>query len=349
MHPYSPPRPAPRQGQSTGKTPEHDTDGAPGDDGSVSTPIAAGTDAAGRAALARLLKVLRLEPMAPAPGLIPDRAHFRGESIPVPLPRIYGGQVLAQALLAAGHTVDPERPPHSMHGYFLRAGDPNEPIDFSVEVMRDGRSFSARRTHAIQFGVPILSMIASFQQVQPGIEYAPQMPDAPDPDAVPTSVIGFGRSAQTLPAEQVGRAGRDGYGEAKTFEDHLAFELRPVGQSVLTEPDPDRADHQMVWLRARAPLPTDPLLHRSLMAFACDRVILEPVLRATGQSWASPKSAASLDHAMWWHRDARADEWLLYVQRASSAQGARGLATAQVFTQDGTLAATIAQEGTFRI
>lgn len=277
--------------------------------------------------MARLLTALHLDQV--------DDDHFTGPSLHQPHGRVFGGQVLAQALLAAGRTVPAGRLPHSLHGYFLRPGDVRQPIEFAVERMRDGRSFSARRTHAIQDGVPILSMITSFQEEQDGLEHADPMPDAPPPDDVV--------SAHDVLAPL-------DHPMATFWTESAAFDLRHVDRSVFLGPGPARTDRQMVWVRARGAVPDDQLTHRALMAFACDQIMLEPVLRRHGHSWVSPGlSMASLDHAMWWHRPARVDEWLLYVQSSPSAQGGRGLTAAQVYGQDGTLVASIAQEGMVRL
>jgi acyl-CoA thioesterase-2 len=260
---------------------------------------------------------------------------FAGDNLQVPTGRVFGGQVLAQSLLAAGRTVDPDRLPHSMHGYFLRAGDVAAPIRFEVERMRDGRSFSARRTHAVQDNGPILSMIASFQQEQPGISFAEHPPhDVPDPDDIPSA-------AEHLAAvdHPVAR-----------FWTESAFDLRHVGGAVYVHPDRERTGRQLVWLKTRGPVPGDQLLHRALLAYACDQVMLEPILRHAGLSWSSEGlSIASLDHAMWWHRDVHVDEWLLFVQNSPSGQGGRGLGAARVFNREGVLVASIAQEGMVRV
>nr|WP_052426500.1 acyl-CoA thioesterase II [Cellulomonas carbonis] len=265
-----------------------------------------------------------------------DDATFVGRSLPKPGGRVFGGQVLAQCLLAAARTVEGDRLPHSVHGYFLRPGDVREPITFSVERLRDGRSFSARRTHALQKGEPILSMTTSFQVAQPGVEHtdAPP-PSVPGPDRVPSAI-------STL-------AGVD-HPVAQFWTQASAFDLRHVEASIYLEPGPMASGRQMVWMRARGPLPDDEVLHRALLAYGCDQVMLEPVLRRHGLSWATPGlSMASLDHAMWWHRPVRVDQWLLYVQTAPSAQGGRGLGAANVYRQDGTLVASIAQEGMVRV
>ncbi|AEE45526.1 acyl-CoA thioesterase [Cellulomonas fimi] len=261
--------------------------------------------------------------------------EFEGRSLPQPNGRVFGGQVLAQALLAAGRTVEDGRLPHSLHGYFLRAGVVPEPIAFAVERLRDGRSFTARRTHALQGGEPILSMIASFQVEQAGVDYADEMPtDVPGPDEVPSALDLLGTIDH--PA-------------AKFWAHESAFDVRHVGGSIYLGRAAEATGRQEVWFRSRGALPTDQLLHRALLAYACDQVMLEPVLRRSGRSWVTPgMSIASLDHAMWWHRDVRVDDWLLYVQTSPSAQGGRGLGAARVFAQDGTLVASIAQEGMVR-
>ncbi|MFE5309043.1 acyl-CoA thioesterase [Isoptericola sp. NPDC056573] len=264
---------------------------------------------------------------------------WRGDSVPGPGRRVYGGQVLAQALLACGRTVDDDRLPHSLHAYFLREGALDTPIDFAVERLRDGRSFSARRTHAIQHGKPILSLTVSFQTDQPGYEAAEPAPaGVPAPEDVPSAI-------EVL-------HGID-HPAAKFWSHESAFDLRHVGGSLYLGPDPEPKPTQQVWVRARHAIASDdPLLHRALLAFACDQVMLEPVLRQAGRSWIDVGGAvpmASLDHAMWFHRDARADDWLLYVQESPGAQGGRGLGLARVYDREGRLVASIAQEGMIRL
>ena len=278
----------------------------------------------------QVLRALDLTPDA-------ERADvFEGLSLPQPQGRVFGGQVLAQSLLAAGRTVPDGRLPHSLHGYFLRPGDDAAAIEFAVERLRDGRSFSARRTHALQGGVPILSMIASFQEHQPGIEYAEEMPDVPDPETISSALEVLGGVDHPM---------------ARFWAQESAFDLRHVDGPIYLRPDRDSVlGRQSVWARARGPVPDDQLLHRALLAYACDQIMLEPVLRRAGLPWATPGlSMASLDHAMWWHRDVRVDDWLLFTQSTPSAQGGRGLGAARVFSRDGTLVASIAQEGMVRV
>ncbi len=284
-----------------------------------------------------------------------DDVTFVGQSLPQLNGRVFGGQVLAQGLIAAGRTVPSDRLPHSLHGYFLRAGVVDQPITYAVERLRDGRSFTARRIHALQGDVPILSMILSFQEAQPGFDHAvPQQPVA-GPDLVDSAVEVLGSLDHPV---------------AQFWTRYAAFDVRHVGSSLYLGPDthgsdspdspdspddPDAngvhgpTDQQRVWMRARGVVPESQLVHRALLAYACDQVMLEPVLRRHGLSWATRGlSIASLDHAMWWHRDVRVDDWLLYEQSSPSAQGGRGLGLARVYSRDGTLVATIAQEGMVR-
>jgi len=261
---------------------------------------------------------------------------FEGDSLPMPGGRVFGGQVLAQALIAAGRTVTEERHAHSLHGYFLRAGDASLPIRFEVEVLRDGGSFSARRTHAFQGDKPMLSMIASFQETQDGPEHQVAMPEVPPPDAVASGIDVL--------------APFEGHAAADFWLHSAPFDVRHVEGSIFLGPDAQPRPYQSAWMRVRQPIGGTELTHRALLAFGCDQVMLEPLLRRHGASWASRDMAfASLDHAMWWHRPARADEWLLFVQDAPTAQGGRGLTGTWIFSEDGRLVASASQEGMFRL
>ena len=261
---------------------------------------------------------------------------FEGDSLPMPGGRVFGGQVLAQAVLAAGHTVEDTRLVHSMHGYFLRPGDASRPIRFEVEELRDGRSFSARRTHAFQDEKPILSMIASFQQPQDGPEHSVRMPEVPPPGAVASGIDVLAPFA--------------GHPTADFWLESAPFDVRHVEGSLFIAPDKSPKQYQTAWMRVRRPLDVSPLTHSALLAFGSDQVILEPALRRHGAAWTTPGIAfASLDHAMWWHRPARADEWLLFVQDAPTAQGGRGMCGSWVFSEDGRLVASVAQEGMLRM
>lgn len=281
--------------------------------------------------LAHLLKVLDLE----YHGATTGEDVYSGESMHQPNGRVYGGQVLAQALLAAGRTVDSARLPHSLHGYFLRAGDINLPVDFSVERLRDGGSFSARGAQVYQGGKTILSLMASFQELQAGIDFARPMPDVELPENLDSAFDVLGDIDHPV---------------ASFWTRQSAFEVRHVHGAIYLQPGPEKAPQQAVWMRARGEVPDDQLLHRALLTYACDQIMLEPILRGAGASWLSPRlSVASLDHAMWWHRNVHVDQWFLYVQDSPSAQGGRGLGTASIYNQDGTLVATTAQEGMVRL
>lgn len=260
---------------------------------------------------------------------------FTGASHPMPSGRIYGGQVLAQSLIAAERTLPEDRAVHSMHGYFLRPGDASQGITIAVDRIHDGRSFSTRRSQAYQNGVPIFSMIASFQDEGPGVEHAQPMPaNVPAPeDLLPDEA-----TVEGLPG-----------GAARMLTDRAA-DVRHIGQPLYLPNTDERLPHQGVWMRLRAPLPDDPRLHRAALAYLSDMTIQESILRAHGAYWALPGlKVASLDHAMWWHRPARVDDWLLYVQESPNARGGRGLATGRIYTRDGSLIASVAQEIMIRV
>jgi len=265
---------------------------------------------------------------------------FVGQSQRQPHGRVFGGQVLAQAVVAAGRTVegvghDTARSIHSLHGYFVRPGDDRHAIRFAVERIRDGRSFSTRRVQAIQYGVPILSMIASFQEPAGGLDHQDEMPPAPDPESLPTSAALIAQNDDP---------------RARRFARPRPIDLRHVDGGLFVRPSQQRESDQSVWLRTTGPLPDDPLLHAAVLAYASDYSLLEPVLRRHGLAWSDPRlRVASLDHAMWFHRPARADEWTLYTQQTPSAQGGRGLADGRMFTLDGRLVASVAQEGMLRV
>ncbi|MGX1694985.1 acyl-CoA thioesterase [Microbacterium keratanolyticum] len=260
---------------------------------------------------------------------------FTGVSHPMPTGRVYGGQVLAQTLIAAERTLPEERAVHSMHGYFLRPGDASQGLTIAVDRIHDGRSFSTRRSQAYQNGVPIFSMIASFQDEDPGVEHAEPMPEGiPDPDSL-------------LPDEQLVEGAHPS--AIRLLRDRPA-DVRHVDPPMFLEAAEDRTPRQSVWMRMRAPLPDDPRLHRAALAYLSDMTIQESILRAHGVFWNLPGlKVASLDHAMWWHRPARVDEWLLYVQESPSARGGRGLAKGRIYSRDGALVASVAQEIMIRV
>ncbi len=261
---------------------------------------------------------------------------FTAPSQWMPHGRVFGGQVAAQSVLAAMRTVEVDRSVHSMHGYFLRPGDVAQPITFSVDRIHDGRSFSTRRSQAYQNGVPIFSMIASFQDDDPGLDHQATMPDGlPQPEELPSA-------AEVL--EPIDHP------TAQFWASSRPFDLRHAPGPVYFRVDGEHVPHQAVWFRALSALPDDPDLHRAALVYASDYSILEPILRAHGHSWATPGlKMASLDHALWWHRFARVDDWLCYVQESPNAIGGRGLSTGRIFTRDGMLVASVAQEGMVRV
>lgn len=265
-----------------------------------------------------------------------DEDIFVGYTPKQSRPRVFGGQVLGQSVIAATRTVPVERSIHSMHGYFLRPGDPHQPITFGVERMRDGRSFSARRVHAYQDGKPILSMIASFQEPSVGLDHHDPMPAGiPDPESLPTTADLIGDIDHPVAQEWA-------------FE--RPFDVRHVSDPIYLQAAGERTAESAVWIKTTAAMPDDQALHRAALAYASDYTLLEPVLRRHGIGWVSPDmSVASLDHAMWWHRDFRVDEWLLYIQRSPSASSARGLGTGSIYNRQGQLVATVAQEGMVRM
>ncbi|MFF8187877.1 acyl-CoA thioesterase [Microbacterium sp. NPDC016588] len=258
---------------------------------------------------------------------------FTGVSQPMPFGRVFGGQVLAQSIEAASRTLPPERTVHSMHGYFLRPGDPSDGVTFSVDRIHDGRSFSTRRTQAFQAGVPIFSMIASFQDDDPGLEHAEPMPEGiPQPEDLPPL-----DDASLHPLSR--RAIADS-----------PVEVVHVPSPVYTVVEEPHVPRQAVWMRTRRALPDDPAVHRAALAYLSDLTIQEPILRGHGVPWGTRGlRVASLDHAMWWHRAGRVDEWLLYVQESPNARGGRGLSTGRIYTREGTLLASVAQEVMVRV
>lgn len=260
---------------------------------------------------------------------------FTGASHPMPSGRIYGGQVLAQSLLAAERTLPEDRAVHSMHGYFLRPGDASQGLTIAVDRIHDGRSFSTRRSQAYQNGVPIFSMIASFQDDDPGVEHAVAIPEGvPTPD----SLLPDEQRVQGLPP-----------GAARMLSDRAA-DVRHIASPLFLPSDDARVPHQGVWMRMRAPLPDDQRIHRAALAYLSDMTIQESILRAHGLHWSlTGLKVASLDHAMWWHRPARVDEWLLYMQESPNARGGRGLAQGRIFSHSGELVASVAQEIMVRV
>ncbi|MEV5344929.1 acyl-CoA thioesterase [Streptomyces achromogenes] len=284
-------------------------------------------------ALQDLLDLLALEQI--------EEDIFRGRSRPAVVPRVFGGQVAAQALVAAGRTVPADRPAHSLHAYFLRPGDPGAPIVYTVDRIRDGRSFTTRRVVAVQHGKPIFHLSASFQTYEDGLEHQAPMPAAPDPATLPTSRERLGGYGHLAP-EVVER-----FLEAREAVDLRYVDEPPYG--CYGEP---REPRSQVWFRVNGKLDgDDPLRHVVLATYVSDMTLLDSVLLAHGRGgWAvGDVVGASLDHAMWFHRPFRADEWLLYDQESPSASGGRGLGQARIYTQDGRLAITVIQEGVVRV
>jgi acyl-CoA thioesterase-2 len=261
---------------------------------------------------------------------------FTGPSQWTPHGRVFGGQVLAQSIVAANRTVPAERVIHSTHGYFLRPGNVELPITFSVDRIHDGRSFSTRRTQAYQEGEPILSMIASFQDDDEGLDHQIEMPaELPEPESLPSAGDAL--------------AGVD-HPVAQYWATQRAFDIRHIGSPIYFRVDGEPEPRQALWMKAIGSLPDDPNLHRAALAYASDYTILESILRGHGIPWSEPGlRVASLDHAMWWHRFARVDEWLLFVQESPNAIGGRGLASGRIFRRDGTLVASVMQEGMVRV
>ncbi|GJE43298.1 acyl-CoA thioesterase II [Methylobacterium soli] len=279
--------------------------------------------------VAELLDILDLERL--------EVDLFRGVSPNLGWPRVFGGQVVAQALVAATRTVPSTRPPHSLHAYFLLGGDPKVPIIYEVERIRDGRSFTTRRVKAIQHGRAIFAMSISYQDQEDGHAHQARMPDAPDPDTLPETRALVAAGGAGIPAAV-----------AAYFARERPIELKPasIKRYLIREPRDPRCQ---VWLRAASALPDDPAIHQAVLAYASDMTLLDATLIAHGRTVFDPEiQSASLDHALWFHRPFRADEWLLYAQDSPTAAGARGFARGQIFNRAGELVASVAQEGLIR-
>ncbi|MFH8679891.1 acyl-CoA thioesterase [Streptomyces lydicus] len=290
-------------------------------------------------ALRSLLDLLALERI--------EQDIFRGLSRASVVPRVFGGQVAAQALVAAGRTVPEDRPPHSLHAYFLRPGDPGAPIVYTVDRIRDGRSFTTRRVVAVQHGQPIFHLSASFQVYEEGLEHQEPMPPAPDPLELPTAAEMLPRHAERFLAPEVAE---------RLLEARAAIDLRYADEPPYVTVGEPREPRSQVWFRTQGKLDDDgviprPLLDICLVTYVSDMTLLDSILLAHGRGgWAvGDVVGASLDHAMWFHRPLRADEWLLYDQESPTAQGGRGLGQGRIFTADGLLAASVIQEGVIRV
>lgn len=280
--------------------------------------------------VAELVDLLRLERL--------EDNLFRGQSRDIGTKYVFGGQVLGQALAAAQQTVDDGRHVHSLHAYFLRAGDVDHPIVYDVNRARDGKSFSVRRVTAIQHGQPIFFTSASFQEPEPGAEHQLSMPEVPQPEDIEAVPAPSAEQLAQLPPKAQRWLSRMG-----------PFEIRPVYPRDDLRP-PKRPPFQHVWFRLTGEVGDSPVLHQALLAYASDFHLLGTATFPHGISYYQPNvQMASLDHAMWFHRPFRADDWLLYSLDSPSAQGARGLSRGMIYSRDGRLVASTAQEGLIRV
>jgi len=280
-------------------------------------------------AFQELMQLIRLEPL--------EVSLFRGESRDIGSNRVFGGQVLCQSVLAASATVE-GRLIHSLNAYFLRAGDPLAPIVYSVDRSRDGGSFSARRVVAIQHGRPIFTMAASFQVEEQGLEHQFAAPSVPRPEALQTYREISVEALQHLPQKM-----------RRWMERFGPFEFRRVGDYDPCDPKPQEP-RQQIWFRLNGELPDDPLMHRALLAYVSDFQLIGTATLPHGISWTQGKLImASLDHSMWFHRDFRFNDWMLYDCDSPSSGGGRGFARGMIYSRDGVLLASTAQEGMIRV
>ena len=283
-----------------------------------------------QAILEDLVELLDLEQL--------DTNLFRGQSRDIGTNRVFGGQVLGQALAAANRTVE-GRQVHSLHAYFLRKGDHTSPIIYEVDRQRDGRSFTSRRVVAIQHGRPILNLAASFQVPEEGLEHQGEMPEVPPPEDLRDATDYRRELLDKIPESKLPRY----------LLHERPFEFRPVEPPRFLDPEP-RPPHNAIWFRTVAPVPDDDGLHRSMLAYVSDYYLIGTATRPHGLSFLSGRvQLASLDHALWFQRPFRIDQWLLYALESPGAAGGRGLARGRVFRQDGTLVALTAQEGVMRL
>ncbi len=269
---------------------------------------------------------------------------FRGQSQDLGWGTVFGGQVLGQARSAAWRTIPEDRAVHSLHAYFLRPGDVRAPIVYDVDRIRDGGSFTTRRVVAIQAGRPIFNLAASFQQLEAGFEHQDAMPEVPPPEALPTEAERLARYGERLPRLLRQRA--DG---GSPFEHRLV--VAPDWDQTLDDlvAPPSKPPYRSVWFRAAGALSDAAWLHAALLAYASDFMFLGTSLLPHGVTWLTPgMQVASIDHVMWYHQPARVDDWLLYSMDSPAAHGARGLVRGRIFTRQGALVATVAQEGLIR-
>lgn len=293
---------------------------------------------AARAVAAGLVDVLTLHPEED--GASEGEDVLIGHSAPQPGGHVFGGQVMGQAIVAMGHTVPEGRRIHSSYSYFLAPAAPDLPIRFSVDTLRDGGSFSVRRVLASQRDAAgaettLLAMTSSFQEAQEGLEHSERAPEAPDPEGLPTT-------AEVL-------AGID-HPVARYWSTQRPIDIRHVTDPIYLRPAGSAQATQMVWMRTIAPIEAAPIVQDAILAFASDYTPFEAILRRQGLSWMTPGlRAATIDHAIWWHRHVDVNEWLLYVQHSPSASGGRGLTEGRFFDRAGELVATVTQEGMIRV
>ncbi|MHA6288731.1 acyl-CoA thioesterase [Maricaulis sp. CAU 1757] len=267
-----------------------------------------------------------------------DTDLYRGHRNPGGKGRVFGGQVIGQALMAAVGSVEADRISHSLHAYFMRPGNEDYPIIYRVERDYDGGSFSNRRVIAMQRGKPILNMTASFHRDEGGLSHQVGMPDVPTPDALESEASLLARYRDEMPEEVY-----------KFLSRPRAIEMRPVEPWMPYRPV-KRPPERQIWFRLAGPAGDDPVMHRAILAYASDMALLSTAMQPHGVSWVSGDvQSASLDHALWLHDDFRADEWLLYVTDSPWAGGARGFNRGRIFSRDGRLVASTAQEGLMRV
>jgi acyl-CoA thioesterase-2 len=282
-------------------------------------------------AMSELLDILDLEKL--------EHNLFRGRSPNLDWQRVFGGQTIAQALVAAQRTVEEDRNVHSLHGYFMRPGDTSVPIIYEVDRIRDGASFTTRRVVAVQHGHAIFSLEASFQKEETGLEHQIAMPaDIPEPDTLLSQRELVGKFGELVPE-----------GIRRYWERDRPIEMKPIILEHYTSRE-KLAPKQNIWIRLRGPVPDDRRIQAALLAYMSDMTLLDTSTFAHGRAiFDRDIQAASLDHAMWFHRPHPLDDWLLYAQDSPSTQGARGFTRGSLFARDGTLVASVAQEGLIRL
>ena len=283
------------------------------------------------AAMQELLSILDLEKL--------EHNLYRGRSPKLDWQRVFGGQTIAQALVAAQRTVSPDRPVHSLHGYFMRPGDTKVPIIYEVDRIRDGGSFTTRRVVAIQHGNAIFSLEASFQGDEQGLEHQVPMPiDVPEPDKLMTQQELIGKFGDAVPE-----------GIKRYWERDRPIDMKPVMLEHYTSRE-KLAPEQKIWIRAAGPVPADRAIQAAVLAYLSDMTLLDTSTFAHGRAIFDPDiQAASLDHAMWFHRPHPLDDWILYTQDSPSSQGSRGFTRGALYGRNGTLIASVAQEGLIRL